>query len=142
MMNKKLIFATVLFVSAASWGVWTLVRGGELNKVGSNENREKQVIIPEVGGEVQQSGGLVLFYSNSCPHCKNVEKYISENGVLDKIAIDQKEVSSGNNYTQFVATARKCGMKGSGVPLLWDGSKCYAGDEPIINFLKNKLSEK
>ena len=29
------------------------------------------------------NNGMILFYSLSCPHCQNVEKYIQENNMQD-----------------------------------------------------------
>lgn len=145
MVNKKvLIFATILFVGVSIWGAFVLVGEQKSGAWSNSGDSQQQTRVPESGGEVTKSGGLVLFYSNSCPHCKNVEKYISDNGILEKISIDQKEVSSGDNSTQLVIAAKKCGIASDkiGVPFLWDGAKCYVGDTPIIDFLNDKLSEK
>lgn len=83
---------------------------------------------------------MILFYSTSCPHCKNVEAYISENGIKDKIKFDEKEVSQSQaNATLLESKARQCGLdmtQGIGVPFFFDGKDCLMGDEPIINYFK------
>jgi glutaredoxin len=83
---------------------------------------------------------MILFYSDSCPHCKNVEAYINENGISDKIKFDQKEVSQNQaNATLMERKANDCGLdttQGLGVPFFFNGQECLMGDEPIINYFK------
>lgn len=87
--------------------------------------------------------GLTFFYSTTCPHCKNVEDFFAANEVDKKIAIKQVEISSSTENAQlFYDTNIACGItdqKEMGVPLLWDGTTCVNGDEPIITYFKNKL---
>lgn len=88
----------------------------------------------------KSSATMILFYSDSCPHCKNVEAYISESGVKDKIKFDEKEVSKSQvNATLLESKARQCGLdltQGIGVPFFFDGQKCLMGDQPIIDYFK------
>ena len=83
---------------------------------------------------------MILFYSDSCPHCKNVEAYISENNIKDKLKFDEKEVSKSQaNVTLLESKARQCGLdtnQGLGVPFFFDGQNCLMGDQPIIDYLK------
>jgi len=83
---------------------------------------------------------MILFYSDSCPHCQNVETYINENGVKDKVKFDQKEVSGNKaNATLLERKARQCNLdpaQGLGVPFFFDGKNCLMGDEPIIDYFK------
>lgn len=90
------------------------------------------------------SEGMVLFYGDGCPHCENVEKYISDNGVKTKVSFEQKEVHKGNNMEEISYRAEQCGIPSSSlaIPLFWDGSKCYMGDKDIINYFKEKLDGK
>jgi glutaredoxin len=93
----------------------------------------------------QDLKGIVLFYGIGCPHCAKVEAFIKENKIKEKIAFEEKEVYfNRENAKQLIEVARKCGFKENeiGVPFLWDGEnqKCIVGDEPIINFLKEKLN--
>lgn len=87
-----------------------------------------------------EPNAMILFYSDSCPHCKNVEAFIDENGIKDKIAFDEKEVSRNQaNATLLERKARQCGLdlnKGIGVPFFFDGKACLMGDEPIIDYFK------
>jgi len=80
---------------------------------------------------------LILFYSNSCPHCKIVEQYMGENNIQAKSGIVLKEVSGDKSAAQdLVAKAAKCNISQSdlGVPLLWNDGKCFVGDKDIVAF--------
>ena len=85
--------------------------------------------------------GIVFFYGDTCPHCKNVEDFISQNKIADKVKFTQLEVSQNQSNALLLAnTEQSCKIdisSGASVPLLWDGSKCYLGDEDAINFFKN-----
>lgn len=95
------------------------------------------------GGD--DSGKIIFYYSLTCPHCKNVEKYVADNNVKAKVDFIEKEVSENKkNAAELADKAAKCGIKPEqvGVPLLWDGSTCIVGDEPIINYFFTKINEK
>ncbi len=83
---------------------------------------------------------MILFYSDSCPHCQNVETYINENGIKNKIKFEEKEVAQNQtNATLLERKAKECGLdtaQSLGVPFFFDGQECLMGDEPIINYFK------
>lgn len=85
------------------------------------------------------AAGLTLFYGQECPHCARIEQFLQENKVDEKIKIDRKEVyhDQANAYL-LSKTARKCAITGGemGVPLLWDGSSCYVGEDQVRNFFQ------
>lgn len=87
--------------------------------------------------------GIVLFYGIGCPHCAKVEDFIKENKVKEKISFEEKEIYfNRKNLELLTKVAEECKFKEEiGVPFLWDGEneKCIMGDEPIINFFKEKL---
>jgi glutaredoxin len=84
--------------------------------------------------------GIVLFYGQGCPHCKDVEDFISQNKIEDKVKITRLEVwYNKNNQATLGEVVQKCGISASsvGVPFLYDGNgKCYIGEVDIPNFLK------
>lgn len=92
----------------------------------------KQVPVPE---------GVILFYGDGCPHCENVEAFVSENKIEDKISFIRLEVwKNKDNQSVLAQVLAKCGITTNqiSVPLLFDGTdKCYAGDVDVINFFKN-----
>lgn len=89
--------------------------------------------------EVKNESGMILFYSTTCPHCKNVEKFINDNNIKEKIILEEREVgSSEDNSVLMQKKAKECGIKEDslGVPFLWNGERCIMGDTPIIEYLK------
>ncbi len=93
---------------------------------------------------------LVFFWGEGCPHCKNVEDWISENNATDSAKINFKEVyNSESDRTDFFNTVKKYCPEliakdgGIGVPTAFNPAtnKCIQGDTPIIEFLSSKLAQ-
>jgi len=84
---------------------------------------------------------LVLYTRTDCPHCQNVEQFMTENKVKERIFFVTKEIHDQQNSTELIETARRCQLSDDeiGVPLLWDGAQCYKGDQNIINYLAARL---
>lgn len=84
--------------------------------------------------------GIILFYGEGCPHCKDVEDFISQNKIEDKVKITRLEVWYNKSNQELLAqVVQKCGITASsvGVPFLYDGNgKCYMGEVDVPNFLK------
>jgi glutaredoxin len=84
---------------------------------------------------------LTYYWGNGCPHCKNVEDFLSTWDKKDKVKIDKKEVwGNAANASELQARYVFCKITNPqemGVPLLFtpDG-KCFSGDTPIIEYLK------
>jgi glutaredoxin len=138
-MNKKLILASILFITIAVLAAFVLVNNkkNSLIQVADSKSPNQNII--------SQKNEIILFYGDGCPHCAIVEEYISKNKIDDKISLTQKEVYyNQNNSKELEAKAKICGMPTDsiGVPFLWDGSRCIIGDQPIIDFFKLKLSQK
>jgi glutaredoxin len=92
----------------------------------------------------QLPSGLILFYREDCPHCINVENYVKENGIEQKVKFEKKEVLENKDNARLLEKlAKKCGLPTDkvGVPFLWDGQsqKCLVGDVDIINFFSEKI---
>ena len=87
------------------------------------------------------TNAIILFYGEGCPHCKTVDDFINQNKIGDKVEFTRLEVwYNKNNQNILAEIAQKCGIKTNqvGVPFLWDGDKCYIGDEDTINFFKQR----
>ena len=83
----------------------------------------------------------IFFYGNTCPHCGEVEKWIEENKVGEKISIIKKEVyDNQQNAKELTKTAENCGLPTDsiGVPFLYAESKCFIGSPDVINYLSTK----
>lgn len=87
----------------------------------------------------------VFFYGVTCPHCKDVEVWMKENRVEEKIKIVKKEVyENQQNSLELVEAARKCGLPTNsiGVPFLYAENKCVVGTPDIISYLSNEAGIK
>jgi len=81
---------------------------------------------------IKKQPAQILFYSDSCPHCKIVEQYL---------VFQELEVSSNPANAQLlVKKAGECGLpsEGLGVPFFYDGSNCFSGDQDIIKYFSSK----
>ena len=90
--------------------------------------------------------GIVFFYGNTCPHCKDVEDYISANKIDQKVKFTSLEIFANQNNAALayqVETSCKIDTsKGVEVPLVYDGTKCYLGAPDAINFFKTQAGIK
>lgn len=82
---------------------------------------------------------IIFFYGITCPHCKNVEKFIEENNLDKTLKITKKEVyNNQNNLLELVKYAEKCGIYDDvGVPFIYYKGECYVGEEESINLLRS-----
>lgn len=85
----------------------------------------------------------ILFVGEGCSHCKIVEDFIAANGVNKKVQFSTKEVwHDQDNALLMTKIWKQCGLStqdGMGVPLYWDGTRCYRGQDEIMNFFKTKI---
>ena len=105
------------------------------------------VFWPKDGVSNSNNSEIILYYSNTCSHCKIVEDFIDQNSIAQKISFQSKEVSENQaNSIELATKAQKCSISTDsiGVPFLWDGSnsKCIIGDTDIIQFFKDKTGIK
>lgn len=96
---------------------------------------------PEVKGGNNFS--VILFYGETCPHCKKVEEWLVDHPQIEKnVNLVKKEVYyNQENGRELAAKAKECNIdesQGIGVPFLYDNGKCLVGDQPIIDYLSSK----
>jgi len=93
-----------------------------------------------------QKSDFILFYGNTCPHCKVVEEFITTNQIDQKLKISQLEVyENKSNTSVFVNMVKEIcpdqsNPDGLPVPFLIDqkDKKCILGDAPINEYLSEK----
>ena len=130
-MNKPTTAQNVLLIIAVALVALVLVWFIAKNPQTGNDN-----------SPADTTSTLTLYYREDCPHCKNVEKYMLDNKVEEKIKIDKKEVLNNvQNNNELMVRAANCGLDltAVGVPLLYDKGTCYIGDTDIINYFQNRL---
>jgi len=129
-MNKKVSIPAIIFLIISVIGIMAL----------ANDTKTS----PKPTDNVANDSEIILFYGDGCPHCALVEKFVAENDIEAKVPFTKKEVYySKQNANELAEKAKVCGMPTDsiGVPFLWDGSKCLVGDQPIIDFFKQKANE-
>ncbi len=90
---------------------------------------------------IKKQPNQILFYSDTCPHCKIVEQYINENNVKNYLVFSQLEISKNPANSQLlVEKATGCGLStdGLGVPFFFDGKNCFVGDQDILKYFESK----
>jgi len=126
----KTAIVIVIIVAVIAAGFWAW-QSGVLAKIFSPPSAEP-VVIPE---------GINLFYGEGCLHCKVVDDFIEQNNIKDKISFSNLEVwYNKNNQNILAQVVQKCNITTDqvGVPFLYDGQSCIIGDQPIIDFFKEK----
>ncbi len=80
------------------------------------------------------------YWGEGCPHCANVEDFLSAWENRDRVQIDKKEVyKDQGNIDLFKSRAEYCNLPNNqvGVPFLFTPEgECVVGDTPIINLFE------
>lgn len=127
------IFAKNKFSSAKNTSSNSAVTVAETNTPSSNTNSNIQ----------QRATDIILFYGDTCPHCKVVEEYINKNNITRYIKFQNLEVFNNQDNAKLMTEKQdlckdlSADDKG-GVPFLYSSEKCVVGDQPVIDFLKAK----
>ena len=91
-----------------------------------------------------QNAEIIFFYGQECPHCKSVEKYITDNNIEEKVNFIQSEVYHNNDNAKLMVEKQKeCSLDEKmigAVPFLWTQEKCFIGQDEIIQFFKGKIN--
>lgn len=127
--NKNLLLAIVAIVIILIGLLYFGFASGFLSKMFSSNK------------PATDTTGIVLFYGDGCPHCKNVEDFISANKIDEKIKFSRLEVFNNKDNANILiqkAGICKISTESVGVPFLWDGGNCIVGDQEIIKFFQDK----
>ena len=102
-------------------------------------------VIITIGGGliyVKNQPRVILFYGDTCAHCKVVDEYISAGGLREKVKFEELEVFNNEKNAALLGKyAQGCGIdssQGVGVPFFFDGQNCLVGDQKIIDYFKTK----
>ena len=134
-MNYKVIIASGLFLAVTIFSCYALTKHPALYSQANYQATTSQQ---------QPTVELILYYGQACPHCHVVEDYLSHNNITQKLQLISKEVYNDQaNANELMTVAKSCGLSTEdiGVPLLWNGHQCIIGDQPIIDFLNNKINQ-
>jgi hypothetical protein len=91
---------------------------------------------------VAQTKDNILFYSEQCPHCQIVEKFMKAHPETASLKIHRENVADRAALQQLIEVAKQCQLtKDVPIPLLWTGEKCITGDRDVIVFLTANSQE-
>jgi len=136
MKNTKIATALVILIIV---GILAAIVWGSKSKKETTFSSQDSQYEQETGNKREE---LVFYYGITCPHCKEVEKWMEENKIEEKIEIIKKEVyDNKTNAEELVKSAKSCGLDTSaiGVPFLYTPEgKCLIGTPDVENYLKAK----
>jgi len=127
-MTKKIIGAmlAVVVLGVALW-VWS-----------SSEKAKNATMTPI-------SSDIIFFYGQECSHCQDVEEFITDNNIDEKVNFDSLEVWHNNANAEILTQkARECGLAQEeiGVPLISAKGECFVGTPAVETFLKKEAGIK
>ncbi|NTW89871.1 MAG: hypothetical protein HGB37_03125 [Candidatus Moranbacteria bacterium] len=89
----------------------------------------------------ESSSDVVFYYGEECPHCKDVEKFLDDNKMGEKVPFVKKETwHNAANANELKNRAKICGIpeKEVGVPFLFAEGKCYVGTPDVEKYFREK----
>ena len=94
---------------------------------------------------VAPTGGIIYYYGKDCPHCQEVEKFMEDNKVAEKVEFAKEEVQYSNkNAQELLSRGRECNLEkeeiGS-IPLVYDKGQCFLGAPEVIDFFKSQIDK-
>ena len=90
-------------------------------------------------GDVQAD--IIYYFGQGCSHCDNVEKFLADKKISEKVLFASKEVwQNRNNESEMESRAQECGLDPTkvGVPFVFSREKCYVGETEVENFFKKE----
>lgn len=139
-MKQTVITASIILVIAGLLSV--IIWGSKGKQVTSTESKSDQTSVSASLATIDSSIPI-FFYGNTCPHCKDVEEWMTENKIEEKIQIVKKEVYDDKvNSLELTQAAKNCGLPTDniGVPFLYAEGKCLVGTPDITSYLSQKMA--
>ena len=111
-----------------------------------NKNTQLNIVQSNQEGSLtpkttSNNNSIIFFYGNTCPHCKEVEEWIKDNKIEEKIDMIKKEVyDNRENAQELSLVAHNCGLDTNsvGVPFLYSENRCFVGTPDIESYLSQK----
>lgn len=140
--NQKTSTILALLVIIGLMGV--IVLGSRSSNQGILTQLEEPQETPVENSNQETAEMIVIYFSTTCSHCKEVEDWIEQVGADEHLTLQRKEVSQDRqNAIELTQVATDCGVNTNrvGVPFMYAGKKCFIGKLEILDYLKKKLSE-
>lgn len=87
---------------------------------------------------------FIYFYGVTCPHCKELNKFLEEKGINKKVKYEKLEVFyNEDNAALMKQAAEMCKIEpsGMGVPFILDHGKCVVGTPDAEKLFMEKASK-
>lgn len=145
--EMKIFFVVVIFIIVAGVGIYFAKNktSNQSNNSGStSEDVKGATTISQVPPPAEpKETDIILFYGSTCPHCKKVGDFISQNQITKYLKFQNLEVYNNQDNLKLMMDKQSACKNLSdndkgGVPFLYSGEKCVIGDAPVIDFLKEK----
>ncbi len=91
---------------------------------------EKLPTAPSFAQAGNDQSDVVLYFGQECPHCKDVDKFIVDNQIEQKVIFAEREVwHNVDNQAEMDEKIMECALDKNkvGVPFLFIRGKCYIG---------------
>jgi len=140
-MKQTVITGLIILVIVGLLSV--IVWGSKGKQTISSESQSDQPSV-SVSPTTMNSSTPIFYYGNTCPHCKDVEEWMTENRIEEKIEIVKKEVYDNRaNSLELTQAAKSCGLPTDniGVPFLYAEGKCSVGTPDITAYLTQLAQE-
>jgi glutaredoxin len=137
-MNKQTLVTTLLILIIIGLLGVVVVGSRGKNKSETEESKTSERVVID-------DKTPIFFYGNTCPHCAEVETWMEENKVEEKISIIKKEVyDNQQNAQELTKVAQSCNLPTDsiGVPFLYVEGKCLIGSPDVISYLSQKAGIK
>lgn len=136
-----IILIIFLFGSFGAYFISSLTTGNTDLQL---ENKEIEITSTTLSEEIKDES-VLIFYSSTCPHCEIVKKYLKDNDsnltvVVKTLKIDDPKTDK-DNLALALKKSQECNLgENWGVPFMYYNGECLMGDQPIIDYLNQKLS--
>lgn len=139
---KQTVIVTLFVILLTAGMLAAIVWGGRAKKTSQVKNSQ-DTIETKTPDEAKNNGDPIFYYGNTCPHCADVEEWMKENKLDEKVKVIKKEVYDNKaNALELSQVAQKCGISANsiGVPFLHTPEgKCLIGNPDIIDYFSEKL---
>ena len=139
---KQTVIVTLLVILLTAGMLAAIVWGSQGKKTSQVKNSQ-DTIETKTPDEVKNNGDPIFYYGNTCHHCADVEEWMKENKLEEKVKVIKKEVyDNRTNAFELSQVAQRCGISTNsiGVPFLYTPEgKCLIGTLDIIDYFSEKL---
>ncbi len=95
-----------------------------------------------VNDQILNLNDYVLYFGETCPFCKELEKFLIDNNLKEKLNLVEKEIYyNQKNLEEFKSVAKICNLNLNelGVPFMWAKGECLMGYDKILEYLRNNF---